>query len=100
MDHEKDVSEATISLDDTNKEEEKYLFLLLSVSLTVNKRGEMEISGDTEEVELEKIASDIDASGKEIELGKETEQEPAVTGAVLVLEQIKKKEKTSLDQKR
>ena len=40
----------------------------MSVSLTVDKRGELEISGDTEENELEKIASEINASGKGIEL--------------------------------
>ena len=74
------------------------MFDLLSVSLTVDKRREMKISGGIEEVELEKIASEIDASGKGFELGKEAEQEKDVTEAVLVLEQIQIEKKISLDQ--
>ena len=75
LEQEKDVCEATSPADDTKKEKEKDSFDLLSVSLKADKRWEMEISGNIEEVELEKIASDIVASGKEVELGKETKQE-------------------------
>ena len=49
---------------------------------------------------MEKIASDINASGKGVELGKEAEQEQDITEAVLVLEQIPIEKETFLDQKR
>ena len=58
----------------------------------------MEISGNTKEVELKKVASEIDASGKGVELVKEEKQEQDVTEAVLVLEQIQMEKKLSLDQ--
>ena len=70
------------------------------MSLADNRRGEMEISSDTEEVELKKIVSDINALGKEVELGRKAEQEQVITEAVLVLEWILIEEKTSLDQKK
>ena len=42
----------------------------------------MEISGETEKVDLE---SNISALGKEVELSKEAEQEQDITNDVLVL---------------
>ena len=42
-------------------------------------------------------ASDLVASGKEVELGEKEEPEKDVTGALLVLEKIQIEEKTSLD---
>ena len=95
---EKDVSETMISADDMNKKEEKDLFGLFSMSLTVDNGREMEISGATEEFELEKTALEIDASSKGVELGKEAEQKQDVIEAVLVLEQIQIEEKISSDQ--
>ena len=68
---EKDINEGKI-LDDNTNRKERFIWPL-SVSLPVDKRGEMETSGDAEVVELDKIASEIDASGKEVELGDEAE---------------------------
>ena len=48
------VTEAMIPTDD-RKKEEKELFDLFSVSLTVDKGGEIGISGDTEVTELERL---------------------------------------------
>ena len=69
---EKDVSEVIIPAND--REKKKDSFDLLSVSMTVNKRGVMEILGDTEEVELENIALKKDASGQGVEFGKDQRQ--------------------------
>ena len=67
------------------------------MSLTVVKRGEMEISDDIERVELEKISSEIDCSAKGVASGKETEQKN-VTEAVLITEQIQIEEKLCFNQ--
>ena len=50
----------------------------------------MQISGNGERVKKKtiEIASDIGASGKEVELGEKAEHEQDVSDALLVLEQI------------
>ena len=60
---------------------------------------EMQMSGSSEEVEKKvvEMASDIGASGKEVELGEKEEPEEGVTEALLVLEKIQIEEKTSLE---
>ena len=85
VEQEKDFNEAIIT------KKKRKIFDLLSVSLIVDKRGEMEIQNGIEEVE--KNASKIHASGKGVEFGKEAEQEQDITEAVLVLVQIQIEEK-------
>ena len=55
----------------------------------------MQISHNCERVEkkVSEIASDIGASGKEVQLGEMAEHEQDVTETLLVLEQIKKEKK-------
>ena len=51
---------------DTRNEEEKDSFDLLSVLVTVDKREEIEVLGDAEDVELIKMTAEKDASVKEV----------------------------------
>ena len=46
------------------------------------------------------IASDTGASGKKVDLGEKEDYEQDLTQAVLVLEQIQRKEKISIDEKK
>ena len=85
-----------------SKKEEKTLMLTSALAeLVVDSEDDKQISGvDEGGKKVVDIASDIGASGKEVNVGEEAEQKQDVTEAVLILEQIQIEEKTSLDQKK
>ena len=61
--------------------------------VTADKRGEMEISCNAEDVESKEVSAEKDPSVKEVKLDKEAEQEKDVSEAMIHADDTKKKKR-------
>ena len=78
---EKDISEATIPVDDTKRQ------------VAVDKREEMQIPYHAKDVKSNKVAAENNISAKEVELEKEAEQEKDVSEDTISIDDTKREEK-------